>query len=99
MTQKREGLELNKHTVTGVYIFILLPMGKGRRMVMKGTVKWFNGQKGYGFIVGEDGKEVFVHYSEIAMDGYKVLEMKQNVEYDVAKTEKGILARNVRVIG
>ena len=49
---------------------------------MKGKVKWFDGKKGYGFITGEDGKEVFVHYSGIVKDGFKALNEKQEVEYD-----------------
>ena len=49
----------------------------------KGTVKWFNNQKGYGFISDESGNDVFVHYSGIAMDGFKSLEEGQAVEFDV----------------
>ena len=53
---------------------------------MKGTVKWFNSEKGYGFIVGEDGNDVFVHYSAIQVDGYKTLEEGQSVEYEIEQS-------------
>ena len=65
---------------------------------MKGTVKWFNAQKGYGFITGEDGNDVFVHYSGIAMDGYKSLEEGAAVSYDVTQGAKGPQAVNVQKI-
>lgn len=64
----------------------------------KGTVKWFNNQKGYGFITGEDGKDVFVHFSGLQMDGFKSLNEGENVEYDVTEGEKGPQATNVVVI-
>jgi len=62
---------------------------------MKGTVKWFNNQKGYGFISDESGKDVFVHYSGLAGDGFKSLEDGQNVEFDVQDGAKGPQAVNV----
>ena len=61
----------------------------------KGTVKWFNNQKGYGFISDEQGHDVFVHYSGINMDGFKSLEEGQAVEFDVVEGEKGPQATNV----
>lgn len=61
----------------------------------KGTVKWFNNQKGYGFISAEDGQDVFVHYSGLNMEGFKSLEEGQAVEYDVVNGEKGPQAVNV----
>lgn len=61
----------------------------------KGTVKWFNNQKGYGFISDESGNDVFVHYSGIAMDGFKSLEEGQAVEFDVTDGVKGPQAVNV----
>ena len=61
----------------------------------KGTVKWFNNQKGYGFISDEQGNDVFVHYSGINMDGFKSLEEGQAVEFDVVEGEKGPQATNV----
>ena len=65
----------------------------------KGTVKWFNNQKGYGFITAEDGKDVFVHYSALQMDGFKVLDEGEEVEFDVVNGEKGPQASNVVKVG
>ena len=64
----------------------------------KGTVKWFNNQKGYGFISDEDGNDVFVHYSGLKMDGFKTLEEGAKVEYDIVDGAKGPQATNVLVI-
>jgi CspA family cold shock protein len=63
-----------------------------------GTVKWFNADKGYGFIEREDGDDVFVHYSEIQMSGYRTLEEGQRVEFDVGPGKKGEEAQNVRIV-
>ena len=62
---------------------------------MKGTVKWFNNQKGYGFISDESGNDVFVHYSGLNMEGFKSLEEGASVEFDVVNGEKGPQATNV----
>ena len=61
----------------------------------KGTVKWFNNQKGYGFISDAEGKDVFVHYSGLNMEGFKSLDEGQAVEYVVIQGEKGSQAVNV----
>ena len=61
----------------------------------KGTVKWFNNQKGYGFISDESGKDVFVHYTGLNMDGFKTLGEGQAVEFEVTEGEKGPQAVNV----
>ena len=61
----------------------------------KGTVKWFNNQKGYGFISDESGKDVFVHYSGLNMDGYTTLEEGAAVSFDIGDGEKGPQAVNV----
>ena len=63
-----------------------------------GTVKFFNAQKGYGFISRDGGDDVFVHFSNIAGSGYKSLDEGQQVEFDVAPGRKGEEAQNVRVI-
>ena len=62
---------------------------------MKGIVKWFNNQKGYGFISDENGKDVFVHYSGLVGDGFKSLDEGQKVEFDVQDGAKGPQAVNV----
>ncbi len=60
-----------------------------------GTVKWFNGSKGYGFISREDGEDVFVHYSAIQSEGFRTLEEGQRVEFTVERGPKGLQAANV----
>ena len=65
---------------------------------MTGKVKWFNAAKGYGFITGDDGKEVFVHFSAIQIDGYKTLDEGQAVEYEVNDGDKGPQAYDVKKI-
>jgi CspA family cold shock protein len=66
----------------------------------QGTVKWFNGEKGYGFIAVEGGgSDVFVHFSAITGGGYRSLEEGQKVEFDITQGQKGPQAENVRVIG
>ena len=62
----------------------------------KGTVKWFNAEKGFGFISREDGSDVFVHFSAINMDGFKTLEEGQEVQFEVVEGEKGPQATNVQ---
>ena len=63
-----------------------------------GTVKWFNASKGYGFIEREGGPDVFVHFSAIAMDGYRSLQEGQRVEFSIEKGPKGLQASNVTKI-
>ena len=64
----------------------------------KGTVKWFNNQKGYGFITSEDGSDVFVHYSGLNMEGFKTLEEGASVEFEITDGAKGPQAVNVAVV-
>ena len=81
------------------------PGHAGRRMykqevkMAQGTVKWFNGDKGYGFIAVEGGPDVFVHFSAITGGGYRSLEEGQKVEFDITQGQKGPQAENVRVTG
>jgi len=64
-----------------------------------GTVKWFNGTKGYGFIEREGGADVFVHFSAIRGEGFRNLEEGQSVEFNVEQGQKGLQATDVTVIG
>ncbi len=63
--------------------------------MVEGKVKWFNPRKGYGFIGTDDGRDVFVHYSSIAGDGFKTLDEGDTVQFDVVEGEKGLRATNV----
>ena len=65
---------------------------------VQGTVKWFNGDKGYGFITQENGPDLFVHYSEIQSSGYKSLDEGQKVEFEITDGKKGKQASSVTVI-
>jgi len=60
-----------------------------------GKVKWFDSKKGYGFIIGEEGQDVFVHYTSIQGDGFRALKDGESVTYELVKSEKGDQARNV----
>ncbi len=63
---------------------------------MKGTVKWFNAEKGFGFITGEDGKDVFAHFSQIQKSGFKSLEEDEKVTYDLIEGQRGLQASNIK---
>lgn len=65
---------------------------------MSGIVKWFNNEKGYGFIDYRDGNDVFVHYSAIKIDGYKSLNEGDEVKFDLIETSKGLQAKNVELV-
>ena len=70
-------------------------MSKEVRKMANGTVKWFNESKGFGFIAGEDGSDVFVHYSSIQSNGYKSLAEGDTVSFDTENGPKGLKATNV----
>ena len=65
---------------------------------MKGTVKWFNAEIGFGFITAEEGNDVFAHYSQIQKDGFKTLEEGQEVEFNVVEGQKGLQAEEITVL-
>jgi CspA family cold shock protein len=67
--------------------------------VPTGTVKWFNPEKGYGFIAREGGPDVFVHWSAIQSEGYKSLDEGQAVEFEITQGPKGEQAQDVRIVG
>ena len=75
---------------------ILLPRNN-RQMKEKGTVKWFNAAKGFGFIQRENGEDVFVHFSAIQNSGYRTLDEGSSVEFEVTNGPKGLQATNVTV--
>ncbi len=64
----------------------------------QGTVKWFNSEKGFGFITQDDGPDVFAHFSAIQSDGYRELKENQRVEFDVKQGDKGLQAENITVL-
>ena len=71
-----------------------------RGQVIKGQVKWFDAKKGFGFISGPDGEDVFLHYSHIQSDGFKVVKDGEWVEYEIEKGDRGSQARQVqRLVG
>ena len=66
--------------------------------MLQGTVKWFNNKRGWGFIVKEDGEDIFVHYSAIKGDGFKTLDEGQRVQFEIEKGDKGPAAANVEPV-
>ena len=64
----------------------------------RGIIKWFNNEKGYGFINGSVDEDIFVHYTAIKQEGYKTLSEGQTVEFDLVRTEKGLQATNVKTV-
>ena len=82
--------QFNRQTDTATYLYFLM---EGNTITR--TVKWFNNQKGYGFISDSEGNDIFVHYSGLVMDGFKTLEEGQAVEFEVTEGAKGPQATNV----
>ena len=81
-------------------MFLVVKVKNSKEIIMsevkQGTVKWFNNTKGFGFIEPSDGgKDLFVHMSEIQMEGYKTLKVGQSVDYEVAESDRGPAAKNV----
>ena len=70
-------------------------MTEGGNKMTKGTVKWFNNQKGYGFICDEDGNDIFVHYTGLSMEGFKTVKEGEEVQFEVFRGDKGPQAINV----
>ena len=71
-------------------------LGQEDNVLANGTVKWFNNKKGYGFINEENGRDIFVHFSSIAMDGYKSLTEGEQVIFEIEESTRGPEAKNVR---
>jgi CspA family cold shock protein len=94
----RQG-ELNEAAETRLFLFWALPASgnffRRRSVKEKGTVKWFNAAKGYGFIQRSTGDDVFVHFSAIQSDGYRSLDEGSQVEFEVKQGPKGLQAENV----
>jgi len=67
-------------------------------MIETGTVKWFNAEKGYGFITADNGQDLFAHFSQIQKDGFKSLDEGDKVEFTVDSTDKGLVATYISVI-
>ena len=81
---------------TEIHKYIRVQHDTRRIFLMEnGTVKWFNAEKGYGFVTREDGSDVFVHFSAIQGEGYKTLEEGQSVSFDIEESDRGPQAVNV----
>jgi cold shock protein len=94
----REGAVKVEAETGTVGAFVDLVSGTGGRFVAVGVVKWFNAEKGYGFISQESGPDVFVHFSAIQESGYRSLNENERVEFEVTQGPKGPQAGNVRRI-
>jgi CspA family cold shock protein len=96
MVQGKTGF-FHDHQVICKWLFLCRERHVGGFQMQKGTVKWFNAQKGYGFISTESGVDVFVHFSAIQSQGFKSLEEGQRVTFEIVQGPKGAQAANVTV--
>jgi cold shock protein len=95
----RGGTAYHPHSAEAAEVAVSRLIIKEQSSMAQGTVKWFNAEKGFGFIAQENGgDDVFVHYSAIQSQGYKSLDENQKVEFDVTQGPKGPQAENVRTI-
>ena len=90
--------ELILRTFVLIFKLRFMALKKYGGILMNGTVKWFNEEKGFGFITAEDGKEVFAHFSEIQKDGFKKLSEGEEVTFEVTKGAKGPQASNIKSV-
>ena len=90
------GTFLINDTFLRLTLSLLQSVLRGIILMKNGTVKWFNADKGFGFITGEDGTDVFVHFSAIQTDGFKTLDEGQKVTYDEEQGDRGPQATNVK---
>jgi CspA family cold shock protein len=81
-----------------IFVIFVLHKPNNLKLNMNGKVKWFDPKKGYGFIVAEDGSEIFVHYTGIVKEGFKALNEGQLVTYEVGEGDKGVQAVNVQIL-
>lgn len=90
--------ELILRTFVLIFKLRFMALKKYGGMLMNGTVKWFNEEKGFGFITAEDGKEVFAHFSEIQKPGFKKLTEGEEVTFEITKGAKGPQASNIKSV-
>jgi CspA family cold shock protein len=96
---------VSHYSVDDLHIYAIFSFSKNTILIFKevsfmtkGTVKWFNPQKGFGFICDEQGNDIFVHFSGLAMDGFKTLDEGQSVTFDVTEGNRGLQAVNVQTV-
>jgi CspA family cold shock protein len=87
-----------RRTTSIQFFFCSLPQGGKMSERVVGTVKWFNGDKGYGFLAREGGPDVFVHYTAIQAEGFRNLQEGQKVEFTIEKGPKGLQAADVKLV-
>ena len=90
--------ELILRTFVLIFKLRFMALKKYGGILMNGTVKWFNDEKGFGFITGEDGKDVFAHFTQIQKDGFKKLTEVEEVTFEITKGDKGPQASNIKSV-